>query len=57
MASQPPESGEPLPPRAEQAKPEPQHETESQKLLRETEEAAPAVAPAKPPWWKFWARR
>jgi hypothetical protein len=47
MSSQPPESGDP----------EPRTETESEKLVRESEEAAPSVPPPKPPWWKFWAKR
>ena len=52
MSTQPPESGEP----------EPASEAESQRLVREGEEAAKAATPkteptTKPPWWKFWAKR
>jgi hypothetical protein len=53
MSSQPPDSGDP----------EPRPETEAKQTLRESKEAADAIGrgtpapPAKPPWWKFWAKR
>jgi hypothetical protein len=47
MSSQPPESGDL----------EPRPETEAKQAAREANEAAQPVTPAKPPWWKFWAKR
>jgi hypothetical protein len=45
-------------PTAESGNPEPRPETEAKAILRESREAArPAPPPAKPPWWKFWAKR
>ena len=46
MSSQPPESGES----------EPRPETEAEKISKVGTEAAKPAPPAKPPWWKFWAK-
>jgi len=51
MSSQPPENQDP----------EPQSQTDVEPILGEAKQAADerdtATATAKPPWWKFWAKR